>query len=886
VPVIPLYESNARLGEGRLDTGGVPDVSRSTAPESAAQDVANAEGQTAASVSRLGSNVVNLAEHYATQQDQQNKFAVDLATTKLNTQATGLNQDMQQKELQPDGTVMVDGQPVGFHEAYLSKLDKVAEESFASMPNGPEKDRALQHWNEVGRLSYQNSSAQVEAKQRKTNALTGISDNNDQVATFIQNNPDKAYSKAQVDAAIKAIDDSPFIPPAEKEDLRNKTREALWSAQALAASRSDPRGTLRNLAVPDPNATRPSGEGLVNQTYSGDLNQPAVSGGPAPNQMFNYLVSKGATKNEALLLTSAAGSESGFNPNAVHDGGAGYGLFGHNITSRIDMQGKNWQQQSVLALQELRSRPESQLVNQAKTPEDLTEAQMHFEQPRGYTSSNPQAGLNYTGRLNTTRRFAGLTGGDANAVGGAVPGDPDYTDNISYGTRQKLAATISHFTKADTTATNSSIDALQKQVQAGYQVPDDVWESLRQKVNQTPDADTQQNFKTADQIRTVISSFRGQSPQQIESYVSNLEGQINRQGASPQAVEVAQAARTYFTHLKSDVTGPGMLDRATRDGVVPNLQTLDPTMDGNSLAVALQRRSAQVKQAAQFYGQTDPNFFTTSEQGAWKDFSNVGGPKMQAAAAAIVQALGPQAGDIFKEIQGAAPQFAHIGRLTALGADPQAISDLATYAQLYADPTKQKQIPKFPEGQVQADTRDIYGTAFQAMPSFRDAALDATQKLAEMTALRTAADPKSLRIDKQAQEAAGAHFDKDENQYGGVATFKTGTIPFRNVQKVPIPPLLKADAVGDVMKAIVDDDLKANPPVAGDLKTPIPASKVTTGNLVAQGHGVYWVALGDPQGKDPQWVMSPNGSKFSLNLNALEPALRDRVPTAWQGPTR
>jgi hypothetical protein len=142
VPVIPLYESNARLGEGRLDSGGVPDVSRSTAPESAAQDVANAEGQTAASVSRLGSNVVNLAEHYATQQDQQNKFAVDLATTKLNTQATGLNQDMQQKELQPDGTVMVDGQPVGFHEAYLSKLDKVAEESFASMPNGPEKDRA------------------------------------------------------------------------------------------------------------------------------------------------------------------------------------------------------------------------------------------------------------------------------------------------------------------------------------------------------------------------------------------------------------------------------------------------------------------------------------------------------------------------------------------------------------------------------------------------------------------------------------------------------------------------------------------------------------------------------------------------------------------------
>jgi hypothetical protein len=112
--------------------------------------------------------------------------------------------------------------------------------------------------------------------------------------------------------------------------------------------------------------------------------------------------------------------------------------------------------------------------------------------------------------------------------------------------------------------------------------------------------------------------------------------------------------------------------------------------------------------------------------------------------------------------------------------------------------------------------------------------LDATQKLAEMTALRTAADPKSLRIDKQAQEAAGAHFDKDENQYGGVATFKTGTIPFRNVQKVPIPPLLKADAVGDVMKAIVDDDLQGQPACCLRPKDAYRASGYE-GNLVAQG---------------------------------------------------
>ncbi len=75
-------------------------------------------------------------------------------------------------------------------------------------------------------------------------------------------------------------------------------------------------------------------------------------------------------------------------------------------------------------MQELRSRPESALVNAATTPEQLAVAQMHFEQPMGYTHANPEGGLNFTGRLNTLRYFSQLTGTPAftGPGGSVVPG--------------------------------------------------------------------------------------------------------------------------------------------------------------------------------------------------------------------------------------------------------------------------------------------------------------------------------------------------------------------------------------------------------------------------------------------------------------------------------
>ncbi|WP_036289528.1 phage tail tip lysozyme [Methylosinus sp. PW1] len=216
------------------------------------------------------------------------------------------------------------------------------------------------------------------------------------------------------------------VRQADLNDALLKARErelALASTTPAASSDATPAATSQTTPVtPASGSTNgASGNGTINITYGGALDK-STGGAPSPREMFDYLTSKGASKNEALLLTGAAGSESGFNPSASHDSGTGYGLFGHRL-DRLDAMRKfagnnapTWQQQSDFALNELRNRPEKGMVDAASSPDQLAIAQMHFEQPQGYTKANPQAGHNFTGRLNTLRRFNDLVGGAQTAT--------------------------------------------------------------------------------------------------------------------------------------------------------------------------------------------------------------------------------------------------------------------------------------------------------------------------------------------------------------------------------------------------------------------------------------------------------------------------------------
>jgi|LakMenE18May11ns_1017448.scaffolds.fasta_scaffold9944206_2 hypothetical protein len=158
----------------------------------------------------------------------------------------------------------------------------------------------------------------------------------------------------------------------------------------------------------------------VNEAYRG-------SEDPARAQ-YNSLIQLGASPKEALFLTGAAASESNFDPTAVHDQGTGYGLYGHRLdrlTAMRKFAGTEYPsqiQQNAFALQELRSRPEWDMINNAKNARELAIAQMHYERPQGYTPSDPTGGLNFAGRLGTLNKFSSFMGeGEKIAPGELAP---------------------------------------------------------------------------------------------------------------------------------------------------------------------------------------------------------------------------------------------------------------------------------------------------------------------------------------------------------------------------------------------------------------------------------------------------------------------------------
>lgn len=171
-------------------------------------------------------------------------------------------------------------------------------------------------------------------------------------------------------------------------------------------------------------------QGATGDTSSPQSAAPSSSG----SSVYNDLKNQGATDNEAAVLAGNAGAESSYNPGAIHDGGKGYGLYGHETDRLAAMQQQTgsakpgMHDQNTFALQELRSRPESKMVNEAQTPEQLATAGMFFERPKGFTPDNPQGGSNYSGRLANIAGF--MNQGKTAAAPAAAPlayADPGAT---------------------------------------------------------------------------------------------------------------------------------------------------------------------------------------------------------------------------------------------------------------------------------------------------------------------------------------------------------------------------------------------------------------------------------------------------------------------------
>lgn len=109
----------------------------------------------------------------------------------------------------------------------------------------------------------------------------------------------------------------------------------------------------------------------------------SAASGVTADKMFQYLTqAKGLSPAHALGMVANIRGESNFNPTAVHDGGTGYGLFGHRLERRDGLfahaktQQPDWRQQVDYALTE----PEGQRYLQQDFGNDYLSATQSFLQ--------------------------------------------------------------------------------------------------------------------------------------------------------------------------------------------------------------------------------------------------------------------------------------------------------------------------------------------------------------------------------------------------------------------------------------------------------------------------------------------------------------------------
>ncbi len=133
-------------------------------------------------------------------------------------------------------------------------------------------------------------------------------------------------------------------------------------------------------------------------------------------QYVNYLVQNhGFAPEQAAAMVGNLFQESGFNPNAVHDNGTGFGMGGWRLDRRdallnaAKQAGKNPgdpQFQLDFFAQELKGRPEFAQFQQAQTPQERQAALMTYFRPAGWTPQAPQNGNGFGNRVQFAQTFA------------------------------------------------------------------------------------------------------------------------------------------------------------------------------------------------------------------------------------------------------------------------------------------------------------------------------------------------------------------------------------------------------------------------------------------------------------------------------------------------
>lgn len=407
---------------------------------------------------------------------------------------------------------------------------------------------------------------------------------------------------------------------------------------------------------------------------------------------------------------------------------------------------------------------------------------------------------------------------------------------------------------------------------------------LRQQVAASGNPELAGALRHIETIQPTIASWIKSDPATLSRTLTDLDRYRREHGDDTGSMGVLKGAgEKLLANMRKGIQSDP-LDWADKSGALPV-----PPIDFASKDVSSQLRDrvARAEQVGAQYG-IQPSYLRPEERAIIEKVTAAGGAPMLQMAATIVDGAGNRAPKMLAEVSKESPVLAHIGGLMTMNGSPGLMRDAAEAVTLRQDKTfKHPRWLDKESDSIQTEqhkgTLETYGGAFFLEPDTgRAAAMTAQAAFFTRSARGAGFDPKLESTDakklysRSLQEAAGATFQPDGTQIGGIATYKPG---YWTNYKVLVPNNMKQDSFGSVIGAIKDEDIAGAQGADGksytahDLRRAVPVAV----------RGGYRFAVGDPMSDDPQWIRGRDGNPFVLDLERLEPALRKRVPGAYAG---
>lgn len=401
---------------------------------------------------------------------------------------------------------------------------------------------------------------------------------------------------------------------------------------------------------------------------------------------------------------------------------------------------------------------------------------------------------------------------------------------------------------------------LTQRIEQGFSADPEELAQLQLDANTAPDGP--EIIDTTLKIMDVAEVIRDRPLPAARAHVAELRRKL---GDNPSESDLA--AVTYgesrLAELEKQVADDAVgYEIATGRTVLQPIDTSDP----DALRASLQARRDQMEAIAERYGRP-LEVLRPGERAALAQSLAENPEGFADFVVALRDVFGEDARTVLSEISEDAPPLAHAAGVAIATGDMAVAEDVARALSAKAQGLYKLKMPAANAFAMAAGPQLHAALGF--LDRTRAAALSTAQILFERDANMMGFDPSTI---DEPDTPAGQAWQRAMNRALGGRTVggrQTGGLSQVNGHPIVVPAGMERDRPQRLLESLTGGDLERLPPIRSANGVPVSAAQLRSARLVTARDGRYRVALGDPNGWDPQWVGGEDGDYWILDLDML-----------------